>query len=263
MTRNTGYVVNDVLVDGSSVGRENSYTFTNVSANHTISASFKKPGSCGAFFDHFDSSQLGSTWIVRNPDPAHYSISNSLLHTITLPGALFTPDPFYSNLFLIPNPVGNCDFQVTLKVSGYLPGNGNGQEICLIAYVDAHNFVKCSNTFSSNQRCWNLYLQQGTVFYSTFDYNGAYHTEFYMRLAKIGDTYRLYSSVDGITYEQRTADMTFAGGTPPYLGFIAIEDGWMQASPVSVDIDFFAVDSLSTPGKGAITGFLELLLLSD
>jgi hypothetical protein len=264
MTCNSGYVVNDVLVDGSSVGSANSYTFTNVSANHTISASFKKPGSCGAFFDHFDGGQLGSTWTVRNPDPARYSISNSFLHTTTQPGALFTTTPFYSNLFLIPNPVGNCDFQMTLKVSGYLPGNGNGQEICLIAYVDAHNFVKCSNTFASNQRCWNLYRLQDTVFYSTFDYTDAYHTEFYMRLTKVGNTYRLYSSVDGVNYGQRTADMTFSGSTPPYLGFIAIEDPWIQASPVSVDIDYFAVDSLNTPNKkGTIAGSLELLLLSD
>ena len=37
---NTGYLVADVLVDGSSVGSRVSYTFTNVIAAHTISASF-------------------------------------------------------------------------------------------------------------------------------------------------------------------------------------------------------------------------------
>ncbi|MBN2098202.1 MAG: hypothetical protein JW753_01250 [Dehalococcoidia bacterium] len=37
---NTGYHVADVLVDGSSVGAVTSYTFTNVTADHTISASF-------------------------------------------------------------------------------------------------------------------------------------------------------------------------------------------------------------------------------
>jgi hypothetical protein len=36
----TGYHVADVLVDGSSVGAVTSYTFTNVTANHTISATF-------------------------------------------------------------------------------------------------------------------------------------------------------------------------------------------------------------------------------
>ena len=36
----TGYHVSNVLVDGSSVGVVGSYTFTNVTANHTIAASF-------------------------------------------------------------------------------------------------------------------------------------------------------------------------------------------------------------------------------
>jgi hypothetical protein len=35
-----GYRVLDVIVDGSSVGRSTSYTFTNVSSNHTISVTF-------------------------------------------------------------------------------------------------------------------------------------------------------------------------------------------------------------------------------
>jgi hypothetical protein len=37
---NTGYKVQDVLVDGASVGAVNSYTFSNVTAAHTISATF-------------------------------------------------------------------------------------------------------------------------------------------------------------------------------------------------------------------------------
>ncbi|HEU5070815.1 MAG TPA: hypothetical protein VFV96_10455, partial [Verrucomicrobiae bacterium] len=40
ITANAGYVVSDVLVDGTSVGAKTSYTFTDVSTNHTIAASF-------------------------------------------------------------------------------------------------------------------------------------------------------------------------------------------------------------------------------
>src|SRR5256712_1857818 len=40
ITPDTGYHVADVLVDGSSVGAVTTYTFTTVTANHTISASF-------------------------------------------------------------------------------------------------------------------------------------------------------------------------------------------------------------------------------
>lgn len=40
VTANSGYHVADVLVDGSSVGAVTTYTFSNVTANHTIAASF-------------------------------------------------------------------------------------------------------------------------------------------------------------------------------------------------------------------------------
>jgi len=40
ITPNNGYRIADVLVDGSSVGTVTSYTFTNVTSSHTISASF-------------------------------------------------------------------------------------------------------------------------------------------------------------------------------------------------------------------------------
>jgi hypothetical protein len=36
----SGYVISDVLVDGSSVGAVSSFTFRNITANHTINASF-------------------------------------------------------------------------------------------------------------------------------------------------------------------------------------------------------------------------------
>jgi hypothetical protein len=39
---NDGYKIVDVIVDGVSVGAKNSYTFDNVSANHTIMVTFKK-----------------------------------------------------------------------------------------------------------------------------------------------------------------------------------------------------------------------------
>jgi hypothetical protein len=37
---NTGFIVSDVLVDGVTVGRVNTYTFNNILINHTISATF-------------------------------------------------------------------------------------------------------------------------------------------------------------------------------------------------------------------------------
>ena len=40
ITPNAGFAVTDVLVDGVSVGAVGSYEFTNVTGDHTISATF-------------------------------------------------------------------------------------------------------------------------------------------------------------------------------------------------------------------------------
>ena len=40
VTPNTGYKINDVTVDGTSVGKVSTYTFSNVSTSHTIKATF-------------------------------------------------------------------------------------------------------------------------------------------------------------------------------------------------------------------------------
>jgi hypothetical protein len=45
ITPNPSYMINDVLVDGVSVGAISSYTFSNVTANHTIAVSFAEPRS--------------------------------------------------------------------------------------------------------------------------------------------------------------------------------------------------------------------------
>ncbi len=71
ITPNTGYSISGVTVDGASVGAVSSYTFNNVTANHTISASFtanptkytltiKKTGS-------------GSGTVINNPSGSMFS----------------------------------------------------------------------------------------------------------------------------------------------------------------------------------------------
>lgn len=71
ITPNSGYVVEDVLVDGVSVGPVTSHTFTNVTAAHTISVSFKVyVGPCGsetfANIPASSSSYSNRTWIGDN-----------------------------------------------------------------------------------------------------------------------------------------------------------------------------------------------------
>jgi hypothetical protein len=57
----SGNLVADVLVDGSSVGTVSSYTFTNVTADHTLAASF----TADTAYPAVSSSDVGSEWITN------------------------------------------------------------------------------------------------------------------------------------------------------------------------------------------------------
>ena len=61
-----GYAIADVLVDGQSVGAVDSYTFENVTANHTIAALFTKTASGVQFDNDFESETFpGHGWTVK------------------------------------------------------------------------------------------------------------------------------------------------------------------------------------------------------
>ena len=63
----TGYHVADVLVDSSSVGAVTSYTFPNVTANHTISASFVSDDSGSVIIDNGDiGTSFTGTWAASS-----------------------------------------------------------------------------------------------------------------------------------------------------------------------------------------------------
>ena len=62
ITKNTGYHIVDVLVDGVSVGTNSTYTFTNVQANHTISATFAANAPVVMYYEGFESGSTG--WVL-------------------------------------------------------------------------------------------------------------------------------------------------------------------------------------------------------
>ena len=53
---NPGYKIQNVLVDGESKGVLGTYTFTNVTGNHTLSATFTSSGSDGSGFYYINTS---------------------------------------------------------------------------------------------------------------------------------------------------------------------------------------------------------------
>jgi len=79
-----GYEIADVLVDGSSVGAVESYTFSDVKANHTISASFSKTTSAAEFDNDFEQDEFpGHGWTVQaeNTGCTWYAGTNRNLNT--------------------------------------------------------------------------------------------------------------------------------------------------------------------------------------
>ena len=77
----SGYVINDVVVDGTSVGAVTSYTFTNVRTDHTISATFRVPSAadmpitpvdcskCHAGMDHGEGPNCGDCHDISEGHP--------------------------------------------------------------------------------------------------------------------------------------------------------------------------------------------------
>jgi len=77
ITPNVGYHITDVTVDGVSQGAITSYTFTNVTADHTITASF-------AADEHaLTVTVIGSGSVSKNPDQATYHYGDMVELTAT------------------------------------------------------------------------------------------------------------------------------------------------------------------------------------
>ena len=84
ITADNGYEIADVLVDGNSVGAVETYTFDEVKANHTISASFSKTTSAAEFDNDFEQDEFpGHGWAVKaeNTGCTWYAGTNRNLNT--------------------------------------------------------------------------------------------------------------------------------------------------------------------------------------
>jgi hypothetical protein len=76
ITANSGYKIKDVLVDGASVGAVSTYTFSNVTSSHTISAVFESAASLDA--GTVTVGDGGSGTMVGNTTKSGYGFTASL-----------------------------------------------------------------------------------------------------------------------------------------------------------------------------------------
>jgi len=120
ITPNTGYHVSDVLVDGSSVGAVTSYTLNNVTAAHTISASFEKnkytitPSVVGGTINPPSAVTVeygGSQAFAYAPTTGYHIVS------VSIDGTAITPIP--ASPYPFTNVTANHTIAVTFGINTY------------------------------------------------------------------------------------------------------------------------------------------------
>ena len=125
ITANEGYMISDVLVDGQSVGSVSSYQFTNVIANHTISATFELIPAGEVVIVVNADAEGGSvdptgTQTLTEGDDFTFTVTPDNCHTIgivTVNGAEVTLDA--NNSYTIPNVTTEQTINVTFNQISY------------------------------------------------------------------------------------------------------------------------------------------------
>lgn len=117
---NTGYKIAGVTVDGVSVGAVSSYTLSNVTANHTIKASFvlsSAPTASVIFADNAGGSRYTSTSGVTYLADTKFSGGTAIVRSATVSGttdnALYSSERYGNFAYNVP--VANGNYSVTLK----------------------------------------------------------------------------------------------------------------------------------------------------
>jgi len=201
---NTGYSIQDVVVDGSSVGPVSTYTFTNIVVNHTITASFTNtPPSCIPVVASFTTNQTTgpvpfsvqfsdtssghpNSWQWNFGDGSANSTLQNPIHTYTTAGTYsvtltasnttcgYSGGITMTNLITANPPSSSCG-----TISGHkwndLDGNGDwdigehglsGWTINLYQRTSGQNYIFASSTTTN---------AQGYYIFSNLDFQGANH----------------------------------------------------------------------------------------
>jgi hypothetical protein len=152
ITPAAGYAINNVIVDGASQGSINSYTFSNVQANHLISATFKTTTTCsippatptGLTSSSQTNSSINLSW---NPVGAStgcsvtYNVYNggTLAATVSTANAVIqglSPNTTYTFTVAAKNSAGISAQSSALSVKTLSSGNYTPQQI--LAAIQSH-----------------------------------------------------------------------------------------------------------------------------
>jgi cytochrome c len=214
------------------------------------------------FEEQFSGASLNKPpWTVLhedNPGGANFWIAGGFLYTRTLQGDLIWGYSGYKNFFVIPNTWGSQDFAVILRVVNFSPYR-QYQQIAIFAYDGDNDYVKVGNDYWGTGQHWEIAKEVGgTLVNQSYD-KDANNPSFWLKMVKRGKNYTGYYSLDGVTYLKfLTTTYNFGDGSPTYLGFCALQGQNETQTPVTLQVDYFRVESLPT-----IAPIIGILLNQD
>jgi hypothetical protein len=212
------------------------------------------------FEEQFSGTSLNRPpWIVLHEDNsggANFWVSGGFLYTQTLQGDFIGDYSGYKNFFVIPNTWGSQDFAIILRVLDFHPFR-QYQQIAIFAYDGDNDYLKVGNDYWGSGQHWEIGREVGgTLVNQSYD-KDANNPAFWLKMVKRGKNYTGYYSLDGVTYYKfLTTTYNCGDGSPTYLGFCAFQGQYETQAPVSLQVDYFRVESL--PIVVPITGTLLL-----
>ncbi|MES2657902.1 MAG: hypothetical protein V4689_04750 [Verrucomicrobiota bacterium] len=269
ITPSTGHHIADVLVDGASVGPVASYTFTNVSANHTIAASFaintyiitSTAGTGGSISPSgsIDVNSGDSPTFTLTPDAGYY-VDNVIVDGVSVgPVTSYT----FTNVTADHSISATFDNRVKLKLdftvtgtpvtSGWTPVNGNyvaDTALASVSNIDSlgYNFSVAHVGAYDNNNATQSLTRSGLY---TFGNNTNDHT-FTLTGLNAGQSVTLYACAawDG----NARAGVVLYGNNAP-AGVKALTVGTPGTSPTLANLT--EIGTAISDANGTITGSLH------
>ncbi|MBM7494528.1 alpha-glucuronidase [Micromonospora luteifusca] len=197
--------------------------------------------------DEFDSTQLGSQWQWVRPDESKWRLADGSLVITAQQGDLQGNTNTAKNLAL-QNVDG--DWTAESRIVFSRPLANNNEQGGVLAYADDNNYVKLAwemgNATAANKvRLVLLREQNGAT--STLEITGADAQRIvgadgaiWLRLTKIGDSYRAYYSRDGSVY--RYIGSTTLNAEPTKAGLMAFNRAG-TSTDLDVTFDYYRIES--------------------
>ncbi|MEK8106178.1 DUF1349 domain-containing protein [Micromonospora sp. M12] len=202
--------------------------------------------------DEFGSSPLGSQWQWVRPDESRWRLADGSLVITAQQGDLQGTANTAKNLALQDV---DGDWTAESRIVFSRPLAANNEQGGVLAYADDDNYVKLawemSNATAAINKARIVFLREQNGSASTLEITGADAQRIvgadgaiWLRLTKIGDSYRAYYSSDGTVY--RYLGSTTLTTEPTKAGLLAFNRAG-TSTDLDVAFDHFRIESRGEP----------------